>query len=333
MATYLGIPTRQDELDDVSPAGLEAQVSLHRETLAKLDDVDPADSVDEVTIAAMRERLGLYVELHASGEEQRTLNVIASPLQLFRDVFDLMPMATDDDWATIARRMAAVPGALTTWQESLEDSAARGHVAAQRQVEACIQQCADLVAEDGYFAGLLGRARTAEGDLSAPVEESLRDGVEKAAVAYRDLGEMLRERILPFAPQADAVGRERYALHSRNFLGATIDLEETYAWGQEELARIVAEMEATAQRIKPGASVKEAIAILDADPRYQLHGTDALQAWMQGKADQVIAEFADVHFDIPEPVRRIECMIAPTQTGGIYYTGPSDDFTRPGRMW
>ncbi|NLJ54518.1 MAG: DUF885 domain-containing protein, partial [Intrasporangiaceae bacterium] len=116
-------------------------------------------------------------------------------------------------------------------------------------------------------------------------------------------------------------------------LGATIDLEETYAWGQEELARIVAEMEATAQRIKPGASVKEAIAVLDADPRYQLHGTDALRAWMQGKADQVIAEFADVHFDIPEPVRRIECMIAPTQTGGIYYTGPSDDFTRPGRMW
>jgi uncharacterized protein (DUF885 family) len=26
-------------------------------------------------------------------------------------------------------------------------------------------------------------------------------------------------------------------------------------------------------------------------------------------------------------------MIAPTQDGGIYYTGPSDDFSRPGRMW
>ena len=37
-----------------------------------------------------------------------------------------------------------------------------------------------------------------------------------------------------------------------------------------------------------------------------------------------------VHFDIPEPMRRIECMIAPTENGGIYYTGPSDDFSRPG---
>src|SRR5690606_278960 len=119
------------------------------------------------------------------------------------------------------------------------------------------------------------------------------------------------------------VGIERYALHSREFLGATIDLEETYAWGQEELARIVAEMERTAQRIRPGSTVKEAIAALDADPRYLLHGTDALQAWMQEQADRIIDEFADVHFDIPEPVRRIECMIAPTQLGGIYYTGPS----------
>jgi uncharacterized protein (DUF885 family) len=42
---------------------------------------------------------------------------------------------------------------------------------------------------------------------------------------------------------------------------------------------------------------------------------------------------ADVHFDIPEPVRRIECCIAPTDDGGIYYTGPNEDFSRPGRMW
>ncbi len=32
-------------------------------------------------------------------------------------------------------------------------------------------------------------------------------------------------------------------------------------------------------------------------------------------------------------MRRIECCIAPTHDGGIYYTGPSEDFSRPGRMW
>jgi uncharacterized protein (DUF885 family) len=54
---------------------------------------------------------------------------------------------------------------------------------------------------------------------------------------------------------------------------------------------------------------------------------------MQELADRTIADLHGRHFDIPEPARRIECMIAPTSEGGIYYTAPSEDFTRPGRMW
>ena len=53
----------------------------------------------------MRERLGLTVELHEAGYDRMQLNVIASPLQGCRDVFDLMPTATQDDWATIATRL------------------------------------------------------------------------------------------------------------------------------------------------------------------------------------------------------------------------------------
>ena len=332
-ATYLGVPGRDDELDDLSPAGFAAQSELRRRALAKLADARAIDEIDEVTVAAMRERLGLQEELYESGEEERTLNNIASALQAVRDIFDLMPTATDEHWATIGRRMAAVPDAFRGWQDTLELAASRGHVAARRQVEACIRQCDDVISQDGYLRALLGRARTRDGELSEPARAALGEGVAEAARAYQDLSRMLRESLLPRAPEADAVGRDRYALHSRDFLGASIDLEETYAWGQEELARIVAEMDATAERIRPGASVKEAIASLDADPAYRLNGTDHLRVWMQKKADEVIAEFADVHFDIPEPVRCIECMIAPTHTGGIYYTGPSEDFSRPGRMW
>ena len=101
----------------------------------------------------------------------------------------------------------------------------------------------------------------------------------------------------------------------------------------EELARMRAEQEAIAHEIKPGASVKEAIAFLEQDDSRKLHGTAALKAWMQEKSDQAISDLNGVHFDIPEPVRRLECMIAPTQEGGIYYTPPSEDFTRAGAMW
>jgi uncharacterized protein (DUF885 family) len=113
-----------------------------------------------------------------------------------------------------------------------------------------------------------------------------------------------------------------------------VDLDETYEWGLAELDRMTREQEAVAAQIAgPGATVAEAIEKLDHDPAQQLHGKQALREWMQAKADEAIAALDGVHFDIPEPVRRIECMIAPTENGGIYYTGPSDDFSRPGRMW
>ena len=129
------------------------------------------------------------------------------------------------------------------------------------------------------------------------------------------------------------MGRELYALHSRRFLGATIDLDETYEWGIEELSRMVAEQESIAHEIKPGASVEEAVAFLEQDPARRLKGTEALQRWMQQTSDKAVEELGRTHFDIPEPIRTLECMIAPTKEGGIYYTGPTDDFSRPGRMW
>jgi uncharacterized protein (DUF885 family) len=54
---------------------------------------------------------------------------------------------------------------------------------------------------------------------------------------------------------------------------------------------------------------------------------------MQAASDEAISELGRTHFDIPERMRQLECRIAPTQEGGIYYTEPSDDFERPGRMW
>jgi len=332
-ATHLGIAGHDEDLDDFSPAGLAALSDLRRRTLDALALTTPVDNIDDVTVAAMQERLGLAEETHGAGLDHMSLNVLASPMQAIRDIFDLMPTDTDAQWLTIAARMTKIPAALDGYAQSLRLAAAKGLVSPKRQVQACAAQCAQLTAEDGYFSHLLsanGLGREGLGDATAG---ALRNAVTQAAAAYTRLGNILRSELLPQAPEADACGRERYELLSRSFLGARVDLEETYEWGQQELARIAAEMEAVAERIKPGATVMEAIEILDADPGYQLHGTDELKAWMQGKANEVISNLAGIHFDIPEPVRTIECMIAPTQTGGIYYTGPSEDFSRPGRMW
>ncbi len=331
--TELGMPERQDELDDLSPEGLETRVNLARHTLRELDTVTPVDAIDEVTVHAMRERLGLAVEMHDAGLDLGSINVLTSGLHAIRGCFDLMPTETPEHWDTLARRLHAIPDACEQWFATQHEGAARGIRPARRQVAALAEQCRAWTAPGGYYDGLLANAAAASTTLSADTQRAIADGVDRARVAFTAAAERLEQEFAGLATETDACGIERYQLYSREFLGARVDLAETYAWGLEELQRITAMMEHTADKIRPGASVKEAVAALDADPAYRLHGTRELQEWMQAKADQAVDELAGTHFDIPEPIRRIQCRIAPTQDGGIYYTGPSDDFSRPGRMW
>lgn len=334
-ATYLGIAGYDDKLPDYTPDWF-ATVSEHRQrTLRALGALDRVDRTDRITAAALGENLELAEELRAAGAEESELTVIASPLQGIREVFDLTPTSNADDWAVVARRLAAVPDSVAGYTESLRFAAGRGHVTARRQIAAGIDQCGDNVGADGFFATFAAGAMTTDGSV---LPDSVRGDLERAAQgageSYARLADFLRAELLPQARDNDAAGREVYALHSRSFLGARIDLEEAYEWGQDELARITAEMAATAELIRPGASTAEAIALLDQEPARRLAGTKALRQWMQETSDAAVAALADTHFDIPEAIRTLECRIAPTQQGGIYYTGPSEDLvTRPGRMW
>jgi uncharacterized protein (DUF885 family) len=332
-ATTLGLAGHETEYPDYSPAGIAAFAAQARKALAALAGLAPQDEVDAVTLDAMRERLGLQLEIHESGWDKAELNNIASPAQDIRAIFDLMPTETAEHWEHIAGRARNVPGALRGYIESLRQARDEGKVAAARQVSTVIEQTAKYAAGDGFFAKLAAGARTADGPVDAAVQEKLDAGAAAARDAYRELAEFLRTELLPAAPRQDAVGRERYALASRSFLGAAVDLEETYAWGVQELDRLIAEQEKVAATIKPGAGIEEAKEILNNDPARQLKGTEALRARMQELSDKAVAELAGVHFEIPDVMKTLECRIAPTDEGGIYYTGPSDDFTRPGRMW
>lgn len=329
-ATELGITGHDDEMTDYSPAGVTARAEAARGALRELERAEPVDDADRVTAAAMRERLGLQLELHDAGLDLGELNVIASPLQTMRDVFDLMiPDDAHDgaqDWSTIARRLAKVPDGVAGYAEALRATTAAGRPPAARQVSRGSAQAQQI---EQLFIDMVATAAPDDPML----HNELRRAAGAAAAAYRELGAVLRDEIGPHARERDAVGRDAYRLLSRSFLGAAVDLDETYAWGLDQLDSIVAEQVQVAGALYPGASVSEALGRLDDEPRYLVTGTAALQNWMQDLSDRAVASLAGTHFDIEAPLRRLECRIAPTQTGGIYYTGPSEDLSRPGRMW
>jgi len=329
-ATTLGIPGHETEMPDLSPDGLAAASALRRRTIAALDSAVAVDATDRITAAAAREHFEVAELIRETGAEESCLNNIVSPVQTVREVFDLMPTETVDDWAAVAMRLNRVPDALAGYRAALRFAADHGHVSPRRQVEAAISQSRANAGPEGFFASLAKTSLVA--DLPRTVRAELDSATRRAAAAYEELANFLVEELTPRAPARDAVGRDRYALFARLFLGTSIDLEEAYEWGLHELHEITGQLRDTAQRIKPGASAREAMDHLSADPARRLVGTDALLGWMQEKADEAVEVLGGTHFDIPEPIRTLECRIAPT-SGGIYYTGPSDDFSRPGRMW
>ena len=328
-ATELGRKGVETLYPDYSPAGEKAFTRLAKKTLKKVNNVLPIDDVDLVTLDALQERLSLYRKQHKAGFGGWQMNNIASVPQEVRSVFDLMKRNTQQDWEHIIGRMHRVTEALEGYIQTLEAAREEGKVAPRRQVDIVIEQTAAYYAPGGFFDELATEVAEAVPSL----KDEAAAGAEAAKESYRRLNSYLVEKLQPVAPSRDAVGRKAYSLHSRSFLGTTIDLDETYAWGVKELESIIARQREVAEEIEPGASIERAKQLLDEDPARQLHGTDELKAWMQKLADAAVENLAGSHFEIGGPMRRIECCIAPTNEGGIYYTGPSPDFSRPGRMW
>ena len=330
LATYIGLDNgKLGQWTDFSPAGADALVAAGRAVISELGTLDPVDDVDRVTKEDITATINLEIEKHDLGFQLRDVNVIASPVQGIREIYDIMPTDTEGDWANISSRLNSADTAIDQYIETLRVGIAKGIVPAKRQILEVIIQSRESADPDGLFANLIAQAD----GYSAGLTSDLAKGAAASAAAYGKLAEFFEKELLPVSGEKDAVGRDLYAVASRAFLGATVDLDETYEWGVEELQRMVDEQTSIANEIKPGATVEEAIEFLDEDVSRKLHGTEALQRWMQETSDRAVEELGRTHFDIPKEIRTLECMIAPNHTGIIYYTGPTDDFSRPGRMW
>jgi len=335
-ATLEGLTGHDAEMTDYSPDGHAERAEHDRAVLAELGHTPGENEDDRLAAAVLRDQLRWGLDLFDAGDHLRELNIIHSPMQAVRQVFDLMATDTEDDWEKIAARLALVPQALSSFESTLREGARQGLVAAVRQVVACARQADAWSGQTGdrpYFSMLVDRFDADRVHAPALVAR-LERVAERATQAYAALGRFLVNEYLPHATERDAVGPERYARHAKVFNGIDLDLTETYAWGWDELHRIEHAMGEVGERILPGAPLPEVFAHLERDPTRSIDGVDEFRSWLQALLDQTVAELNGKHFDIPEPVRRVEAMIAPPGgAAAMYYTGPSEDFSRPGRTW
>src|SRR6476660_3127142 len=111
-ATFEGLTGHDAEMTDYSPDGIAERQAFDRTALRDLRETPLEDERDRVAAEVMADQLERGLALADTGESFRELNVLACPVQYVRQVFDLMPRATLEDWEEIAARAAHVPQAL-----------------------------------------------------------------------------------------------------------------------------------------------------------------------------------------------------------------------------
>ena len=182
---------------------------------------------------------------------QSQVSVIASELHAIRSVFDLMDTDGEEAW-TQHRRPArgSAGGARRLPRDADSRRPTSGHVSATRQIGWSPAGPA-WTGQDGnagdFFAHLVAGPKASRRPRGSSLDAARHGGQRRPSPLRR----FLDRRAAPRGPRQDAVGRDRYAPESRYFLGADVDLDETYAWGWDELARIEDEMAARRRADRP----------------------------------------------------------------------------------
>jgi uncharacterized protein (DUF885 family) len=323
LATSLGESDLDAQLPDYSPDGHQARMDLIKTYLARIPD--KAEGEAAITRDLMKERLGTELELHESLLWAQDVGIITSPPIQIRQAFDLMPKETADHWDRIQVRLENIGQALEGYKQSLLYGIVHNRVPSRRLV----LELSHLVEMTGrsYFHGLAAKC-------PPPFEDRIGPATVSASNQYLAFARWLREEIAKTAAPKDGVGMEAWQLYCRAINGLTADPEEVYQWGWDELARIEDEMVGEARSIAPGLSLSEVFETLDSDPDRTIEGVEEFRRWNQMMLDSAIAKLDGRYFEIPEPLKKVEAMIAePGTAAAMYYTAPSQDLRRPGRTW
>ncbi|WP_222851340.1 DUF885 domain-containing protein [Phytoactinopolyspora mesophila] len=324
----LGLRPGDDTMPDFSPAGSHTLADAQRATLAALDAAERADLPPEEERAArlLRERLSAELAIYDAGDTLCRVSNLFSPVQACRSVFLLMPTDTDADWSVIARRLGNVPAAVKSYRVSLDEGIAQGVLAATRQVETIVDQISTWIATD-WFQDFVSTGPSS-------LRSELKAGADATTAAFAELRDYLVNTYTPAAEGTpDAVGQQRYLRSARYWTGSDLDLEATYRYGWQEYHRLRQEMYTVADAIMPGADPQTVMRHLN-EYGEAVEGPEQIRIWLQQLMDDAIADLDGTHFDLADPIKRVESMIAPPGSAAApYYSRPSLDFSRPGRTW
>jgi uncharacterized protein (DUF885 family) len=332
-ATQLGVPGFDHLWPDYSTEGAEQIRDLVATQASRLAAVpETGGPWESLARSVILTALSDLLDRFEHDDHLRDLNSIASPLQDMREVFDHMDLSTVEGWENAVARLRRLPEAMDAYLSRLDHGRQRGITVAKRQVGEAMRQ-ARVHAGSSSALRSLPHQYEASGLASPGLAEGLDEAVAAAQRGFSAAAEYL-STYMTDAADIDGVGRDRYVRHARRFLGADLDPEATYAWGWEEVARLSRRMRRASAEISPGSHLAEVLDLLQTDPARSAPSQEVFRDLMRERLERALHDLHGAHFDVPEPIRRLDVKLAPL--GGMlgaYYMPPSEDYSRPGTVW
>lgn len=331
MSTQLGIPGSDAEWGGAF--GLEGVTRAQELRSRYRPLLEPfLDSNDQQERLAARVMVADFDQKRAAydnGDHFRDLRHMASAFHRIRLIFDVMRVDTADARDNIVRRMETIDHPLGDYRRLLEVGLDAGVVVSSRQVRSVIDQSRRMSTDSASIDQIVHKVAAAGGDHAR-----LSTAAKSARAAYAEFGDWLETHYLPKSVDKDGADRDTYLRAAGRLVGLRIDPDEVYAWGWEEVNRLLDEMRRVAGSILPGESVETIKEFLETDPSVTAAGTAELLSFVERTLREAVDELAGLHFEVPEVIRPLTVELGPPGSPlGVYYRRPSEDFSRPGGVW
>ncbi len=349
-STLWGDGRYNDQLTiDISTDFLAKEKKFYEEMLERLTHHDVSKNSDTMRLAAeiLKYELQIRIDGMQFGTERIPFHQFDGLPLSFAQLGSGMasqPFKTANDHDDWLRRVDAFVIWMNVAKENFRRGIADGYVLPKILVERMIRQCNDptIVSErpqDNLFYSPIKSMpeQVAKSDgprLRLAFEDTIKN---KIVPTYRGMGKFLADEYLPRTRATSGLsalpgGREQYQYWVRYWTTTDMTPDEIFAVGEQEVARILKEMESVKQQMKYDGSLVDFFTFVRTDPKFYPFESPndvigffkSIQMKLEPKLDALFLNRPKTQFEI----RRTEAFRE--KTASAEYMQGAADGSRPG---
>jgi uncharacterized protein (DUF885 family) len=344
-ASYLGDKRYNDQLSDVSVAGIERQLAKSRELLARFEAIDNTGFPEQEALDKVLMVRNLRETLDGARFKrwEMPVNQLSGIHLEMPELVTLLTFATVKDYDDLVARYRKLPAAFDQTVDSMRKGLADGLMPPKFLLEKVAEQAAAIASqkpEDTAFAEPLKKFPAAvPAAEQGRIREAMLAAIREAVLpAYRRFADFVKTDYAPKGRTQAGMwslpdGAARYAFEVKTNTTTDLTPEQIHQIGLRQVAEIEQQMLAIAKRLGY-ADLKSFNAKVQGDPDLKARSREQILEIYRGYIDGMNAKLPSLFGRLPKAkveVAPVEAFREKEAPGANYQPGTLDG-TRPGRV-